>query len=1387
MGGLARAGYWARRGGRAAALERLQCAWRRRLAQLAVRRLRRLRQARLTLQSAARRMFALSVLRRLRLRHRMAALVQAYGRGRAARRLLHRHRLARTMQAWVRRRLACATRARMVAEEDAHLAHLDRQREAREAERAEADRRRRGELLVQQAQSDAIPLLQRDCSICMEPLSLEDDGPAWSLPCHSTHCFHAGCLERALQHDPQQRCPICRTPSAHALPPAGAADRWCQAARTEARRIAEDWEQTAEWDDMTPAQPVPLPDAHGPVTGHVAPGEWHAIDAFSAFDCAVSPCAHLLDVPSELRVDWARAHTEVFDQIAAARAAGDALALERGLKWHLCLHDVLLRGPRRGTRGSSQMTGMLEARFTAWRAGDRCRLLEWWRADRARAWARAARLDRQASRQARDEESMRQAVAEVLSLMRDGEMSRAMRLLHSLGVAGLSESVLRQLAAKHPEREHVVPDALPAMQVAPITVSLTETFRGLRRRAGANPSGHRNEFLRTLVGQFGDATADRVMQEYDTFATAVANVELPLWFYSAEAIGRLVPLVKSVVADHVDARPIAIGHTEARALGSHLVAGVEDVAGDVLAPQQLAVGVHSGISVLVHGVRVLLAQHRRFVVVRIDLRNAYNAISRAAIIRRMAARPEFAHLVPYLHAMTGPGSMLLLGRMHQRLFPFADRPDSSEGLPQGFNLASLGFCVGMQPELEALDALLSAFGGCARAIMDDVYAVGPASVVFPAVQRFVQTLRLLTGLDSHVGKYACFSHEYDLAACPWRAVLGVPIVGVIMVGGVPIGDEMGVLLTLREKGQEVATYIDETARRLRDHPHALWAALHTCCQSRFDYWLRHCEPWQTEEAAGLVDAAITRAVEQMTYVGCLGDEYTSRRFCLPARYRGCGFRRRADLARVAYVAGFIESAEVFLDRRDVSGALVPGLFPSLHITFGAGAFDHGGPRFHHFTRAQSDLADEYCEAWQECQRLIHYGVGHTITGPLDVDVAEAGRGHGRRLQHSITDQIERVTRDELHRDMLSLARTDTRRIAWMSTDRLSSQWVTSHPTGAIEFSALEMPEIITQYLGRDSPVCRALAGRSIPCGWTCRRGGPGPRTCDPEGIQLGLATLPGDDDTRCHDMIGRVLFHITHAAGLRTELSPSHIFDSLVPVAALQAAAARDGRPPSIIPDGAVDVALPAVVTARGQRRGRERFFRRYLFDVKTIHAGTFHYHSAHAAEEQAGAVRHRETRVGPDYEAHARKLDRHFYGSTGTHPFLDRLRMYSTTRGAVFGAYGEASADVHDLISAAADSQAQRQWGIMGARTPSEMRAFLVARYRRQLGCTAVLAFARHRLARVPYIGVPRQSVMDRRQLLQRAAAALDSAAPREPHTLPQGFFAFQAQGPGAGQRGGG
>ena len=83
-----------------------------------------------------------------------------------------------------------------------------------------------------------------------------------------------------------------------------------------------------------------------PTSLHPQPvaGQWHVIDTVSAINCVVSPCGHVQDIPVELQEDWARARVQVFDQITAARAAGDTTALERALKWHLVLHDMLLRG-----------------------------------------------------------------------------------------------------------------------------------------------------------------------------------------------------------------------------------------------------------------------------------------------------------------------------------------------------------------------------------------------------------------------------------------------------------------------------------------------------------------------------------------------------------------------------------------------------------------------------------------------------------------------------------------------------------------------------------------------------------------------------------------------------------------------------------------------------------------------------------------------------------------------------------------------------------------------------------------------------------------------------------------------------------------------------------
>ena len=182
-------------------------------------------------------------------------------------------------------------------------------------------------------------------------------------------------------------------------------------------------------------------------------------------------------------------------------------------------------------------------------------------------------------------------------------------------------------------------------------------------------------------------------------------------------------------------------------------------------------------------------------------------------------------------------------------------------------------------------------------------------------------------------------------------------------------------------------------------------------------------------------------------------------------------------------------------------------------------------------------------------------------------------------------------------------------------------------------------------------------------------------------------------------------------------------------------------------------ISLPDIPTRIGERRGDPQPARRLLFDVKTIHAGGGSYYTRRAYDQQGGAVHERELQIWHEYQRHARELDTRF-SPAGQHPILELLQSHGRTRGLVYGAYGEGSADVHALIAKAAEARAAILWREAGARTETEMRAFLIGQMRRRVGVAAVQAMARHRIARVPYVGASHavvQATQDQRRLRQR------------------------------------
>ena len=102
----------------------------------------------------------------------------------------------------------------------------------------------------------------------------------------------------------------------------------------------------------------------------------------------------------------------------------------------------------------------------------------------------------------------------------------------------------------------------------------------------------------------------------------------------------------------------------------------------------------------------------------------------------------------------------------------------------------------------------------------------------------------------------------------------------------------------------------------------------------------------------------------------------------------------------------------------------------------------------------------------------------------------------------------------------------------------------------------------------------------------------------------------------------------------------------------------------------------------------------------------------------------------------HARRLDQAYH--PGTHPIQDRLEQFGQTRALVIGSYSECSPDVDSLAVASARAWAARNWQEYGSRSEAECYSFIITAYRRQIGVYAAREMARHRLVRIPYIGVP-------------------------------------------------
>ena len=100
-------------------------------------------------------------------------------------------------------------------------------------------------------------------------------------------------------------------------------------------------------------------------------------------------------------------------------------------------------------------------------------------------------------------------------------------------------------------------------------------------------------------------------------------------------------------------------------------------------PVQFGVGIPGGAENVVHGVRNLLSDHPDWVLVSLDLVNAFNSVSRPAFFRQV--EEHFPNILPWVWQCYGQHSHLLIRG--------AEPIPSASGVRQGDPMGPFLFCL----------------------------------------------------------------------------------------------------------------------------------------------------------------------------------------------------------------------------------------------------------------------------------------------------------------------------------------------------------------------------------------------------------------------------------------------------------------------------------------------------------------------------------------------------------------------------------------------------------------------------------------------------------------------------------------------------------------------
>ena len=379
---------------------------------------------------------------------------------------------------------------------------------------------------------------------------------------------------------------------------------------------------------------------------------------------------------------------------------------------------------------------------------------------------------------------------------------------------------------------------------------------------------------------------------------------------------------------------------------------------------------------------------------------------------------------------------------------------------------------------------------------------------------------------------------------------------------------------------------------------------------------------------------------------------------------------------------------------------------------------------------------EYNLAWtlmqNEARRALDY-LGEEesdLLGPLQQPVESAGEGStSGTTRAKLVEEREKLLGRVLLK-ALELHPEQTHRAVWSwpERDKLSAQWLLCLPGHDSTLTSEEFSQAFTALLCLPSPACidPVRLGEAV-----------GRRVVDKYGDNVVAQALQGDGYRRRHDELKRKLVGLMRWAGMDVQCEVFNLFSGLIPQEGL-ARLERGRKRQGLVPDFLLRVPGEAVgvVGAAGDVQ--------VLAELKMLSSCPTRYHRAPRARESA--VVRRANLLPGEYERKARLMDSQYGGvQEGVlGPVERKLSSFPRLQSFVFGAWNEASPDVHNLVHAVASARLRREQelqdeGAVARRrrmSPEAGLAIITGQVRRTLSLVAARAQARLLLDRVQVLG---------------------------------------------------